>query len=109
MIRESIKPDAAFAFIGVSQTSIFWAHRDIGSSPCQFINVAITTLPLYLRLTRRTNDICSAYSTNGSNWTWLGTNQITFSDPNYLIGMAVSSGNANFVQTVFDLVTVKND
>jgi regulation of enolase protein 1 (concanavalin A-like superfamily) len=108
MMRESIKPDAAFAFIGVSQTSVFWAHRDIASSPCQFINFATTTLPIYLRLTRRTNNICSAYSMNGSDWTWLGTNQVTFSDPTYLIGMAVSSGNASSVQTVFDRVTVTN-
>jgi hypothetical protein len=108
MMRESTKADAAFAFIGVSQTSLFWAHRDISANPCQFMNVAINTLPLYVRLVRRTNNICSAYSTDGSNWTWLGTNQITFSDPSYLIGLAVSSGNASFVQTVFDQVTVTN-
>jgi hypothetical protein len=108
MMRESTKTDAAFAFVGISQTSILWAHRDISSSPCQFINIEMNTLPLYVRLIRRTNNICSAYSTDGSNWTWLGTNQITFSDPGYLIGLAVSSGNAGFVQTVFDRVTVTN-
>lgn len=108
MMRESTKTDAAFAFVGISQTSILWAHRDISSTPCQFINIEMNALPLYVRLIRRTNNICSAYSTDGSNWTWLGTNQITFSDPGYLIGLAVSSGNAGFVQTVFDRVTVTN-
>jgi hypothetical protein len=107
MLRESIKPDASFGFVGLSQQTILWAHRDVSSSPCQFTTVPIVPLPVYLRLVRRTNGISSAYSTNGTNWIWLGTNQIKFAQPEYLAGLAVSSGNANSVETVFDQVEVK--
>ncbi len=108
MLRDSTRSDASFGFVGLSQKLIFWAHRDVDSSSCQFMTVPIVPLPVYLRLVRRTNGICSAYSTNGSNWVWLGTNQIQFSQPEYLAGLAVSSGNANSVETIFDHVAVKN-
>lgn len=108
MMRESIRPDASFAFIGLSQTYILWAHRDATSTACQYTTVPIAPLPLYLRLVRRTNSISSAYSTNGSTWTWLGTNQIAFSGKDFLLGLAVCSGNAGSVETVFDHVAVKN-
>jgi len=108
MIRESIKADASFAFMGLSQTSILWAHRANTSDSCQFISVPIMPLPLYFRLLRKTNIVCGAYSTNGTNWTWLGTNQIALADQSYLIGLAASSGNALSVKTVFDEVAVRN-
>jgi hypothetical protein len=108
MVRESIRADASFAFIGLSQTRIFWVHRDNNSNSCQFTDVPIAPPPVYLRLTKRTNSVCGAYSTNGTHWTWLGTNQIAVPDQNYLIGLAVSSGDARSVATVFDQVTVKN-
>jgi hypothetical protein len=108
MLRNSIKPDASFGFVGLSQQSILWAYRDTDSTPFKFMTVPIAPLPIYLRLVRKTNAICGAYSTNGTNWIWLGTNQITFSQPEYLAGLAVSSGNAGSVETVFDHVAIKN-
>jgi hypothetical protein len=107
MIRESVKPDASFAFIGLSQASIFWVHRDKASESARFTDVPIVPLPLYFRLIRSTNGVCGAYSTNGKNWTWLGTNQIALSEQSYLIGLAVSSGDASSVTTVFEQPTVK--
>ena len=108
MIRDSIKADASFAFMGLSQKSICWIHRGNSSETCQYTNVSIVPLPLYFRLLKKTNYISGAYSTNGSNWTWLGTNQVALADQNYLIGLAVSSGNAISAKTVFDEVAVKN-
>ena len=108
MIRDSIKPEASFAFMGLSQQNIFWAHRASASDVCQFTNVPLVSLPIYFRLLKKNNAISGAYSTNGTNWTWLGTNQVALADQNYLIGLAVSSGNASFTQTVFDEVAVKN-
>jgi hypothetical protein len=108
MMRDSFRADASFGFVCLSQQSIFWAHRDTDASPFKFVFVPIAPLPVYLRLVRRTNSICSAYSTNGSDWVWLGTNQITFSQPEYLAGLAVSSGTATSVEAVFDHVTIKN-
>jgi hypothetical protein len=108
MIRESLKPEASFAFMGLSQTRIFWAHRANSSNTCQFIDVPLQPLPLYFRLLKKTNTISGAYSTNGTSWTWLGTNQVTLADQNYLVGLAVCSGNAITVKTVFDEVAVRN-
>jgi len=108
MIRESVRADASFAFVGLSQTSIFWAHRENTSYPCEFINVRVAPLPLYFRIVRKTNHVCGAYSTNGSNWTWLGTNQISLPDRDYLVGLAVSSGNGGSIKTVFDQVTIRD-
>jgi|GEM_PF-2073785 len=108
MLRNSIRADASFGFVGLSQQSILWMHRDVDSTPCKFITVPVAPLPVYLRLVRRTNGVSSAYSTDGSNWIWLGTNQITFSQPEYLAGLAVSSGNAGPVEAVFDQVAIRN-
>ena len=108
MLRDSIRPDASFGFVGLSQQLILWAHRDTDSSPCKFTTVQVAPLPVYLKLVRRTNSICSAYSTDGSNWIWLGTNQINFSQPEYLAGLAVSSGSALSTEAVFDRVSIKN-
>ena len=108
MLRDSIRADASFGFVGLSQQSILWAHRDVNSSPCKFTTVPMVPLPVYLRLVRRTNSISGAYSTDGSNWIWLGTNQVTFSRPEYLAGLAVSSGTAAAVEAVFDHVSIKN-
>jgi len=108
MLRDSVRPDAAFGFVGLSQQLILWAHRDNNSSACQFTPVRVAPLPVYLRLIRQTNSICGGYSTDGSNWIWLGTNQITFSRPEYLAGLAVSSGTALWTEAVFDHVSIKH-
>jgi hypothetical protein len=108
MLRDSLRADASFGFVGLSQQSILWAHRDVTSSPCKFTTVPAAPLPVYLRIVRATNSICGAYSTDGSNWIWLGTNQITFSQPEYLAGLAVSSGSAAPIEAVFDTVAIKN-
>jgi hypothetical protein len=108
MLRDSVRADASFGFVGLSQKSIIWAHRDVNAAPCQFMPVSVPPLPVYLRLVRRTNSISGAYSTDGSNWIWLGTNQITFSQPEYLAGLAVSSGTALWTDAVFDQVSIKH-
>lgn len=107
MVRGSDNPDAAFAFVGLSQSSIFWLHRDDSASTCQFMTQPIPQLPVFLKLSRAKDSVSGAFSVNGSNWTWLGTNQITLPEQNYLIGFAVSSGNnLNSVRSKFDAVKI---
>jgi hypothetical protein len=107
MMRSSDDPDAAFAFVGLSQSSIFWLHRDDSASTCQFMTQPIPQLPVFLKLSRAKNSVSGAFSVNGSNWTWLGTNRITLPDTNYLIGFAVSSGNnLNSVRSTFDGIKI---
>ena len=107
MLRGSDNPDAAFAFVGLSQSSIFWLHRDDSSGTCQFMTQPMPQLPVFLKLSRTNDSVSGAFSVNGSNWTWLGTNQITLPKENYLIGFAVSSGNnQNSVRAKFDAVKI---
>lgn len=107
MIRESEKADAAFAFVGLSQISVFWLHRDNSSVACQFTNRPAPQLPVFFRLLWTTNLVSGAFSTDGSTWTWLGTNQVALPVQHYLVGFAVSSGNSNSpVQAQFDEVKI---
>jgi hypothetical protein len=107
MVRGSDNPDAAFAFVGLSQSSIFWLHRDDSASMCQYMTQPIPQLPVFLKLSRKKDSISGAFSVNGSNWTWLGTNQVALPEQNYLIGFAVSSGNnLNSVRSKFDAVKI---
>lgn len=105
MIRESENADAAFAFVGLSQTSIFWLHRDKSSTNCQSTPKTAPHLPVFLRLLKMTDSVSGAFSSDGSNWTWLGTNQVAMPAQQYLVGLAVSSGTTNTpVQAQFDEV-----
>jgi hypothetical protein len=107
MVRGSDNPDAAFAFVGLSQSSIFWLHRDDSASTCQFMTQPIPQLPVFLKLSRKKDLVSGAFSVNGSSWTWLGTNRVTLPDTNYLIGFAVSSGNnLNSVRSRFDGIKI---
>lgn len=107
MVRGSDNPDAAFAFVGLSQSSIFWLHRDDSASTCQFMTQPIPQLPVFLKLSRAKDSVSGAFSVNGSNWTWLGTNQVTLPEQNYLVGFAVSSGNnLNSVRSRFDAIKI---
>ena len=103
MIRESEKTDTPFAFVGLSQMSIFWLHRDTPSTSCQFTNQPAPQLPVYFRLIRTTNYVSGGFSVDGSNWIWLGTNHIAMHGQQFLVGFAVCSGNSNStVQAQFD-------
>ncbi len=107
MLRSSDDPAAAFAFVGLSQSSIFWLHRDDSSNTCQFMMQPIPQLPVFLKLSRAKQSVSGAFSVNGSNWTWLGTNQIKLPEQNYLIGFAVSSGNNQYsVRSKFDDIKI---
>ena len=109
MIRESEKPDAPFVFVGLWQAAIVHLHRDLVGQYSQASKTPQVRLPIFLRLLKQTNLISAAFSTNGSAWIWLGTNQISFSSERYLIGFAVSSGSDD-LQTgaTFDGVKITN-
>ncbi len=109
MIRESEKPDAPFVFVGLLQAAVAHLHRDVAAQYSQVSKVPQAHLPVFLKLLKQTNLISAAFSTNGSTWIWLETNQISFSSQRYLVGFAVSSGSDD-VQTeaTFDEVKITN-
>ena len=95
MMRDSDKPDGAFAFLGVSKNNLFWLHRDKPSTGCLTMNQALPDLPVFLKLSRRSNLVSGAFSTNGNSWVWVGTNHILLPEEHYLLGFAVASGASN--------------
>jgi hypothetical protein len=108
MMRESKNADAPFVFIGLSQMNIFWVQRPATGKNCTFTNLPVTHSPIFFKITRKTNTFSGAFSTNGTNWTGIGTHEISMSDQNYLVGFAVCSGKTNAaVRAEFDKVLTK--
>jgi hypothetical protein len=104
-MRESKNSDAPFAFIGLSQTTIDWVQRQTAGTNCTTTSLPVTQLPIFFKITRRANIFSGAYSTNDSNWTGIGTNEISMTGQNYLVGFAVCSGkNNSAVHADFDNV-----
>lgn len=107
MMRGSTNADAPFAFIGLSQTNIYWVQRQIAGTNCTFTNLPVTPRPVSFKITRKANTFSGAFSTNGTNWTGIGTDEISMTNQNYLVGFAVCSGiNKEPVQANFDKVSI---
>jgi hypothetical protein len=107
MMRGSKNADAPFVFIGLSQTNILWGQRPAADTNCRFTNLPMTQLPVSFKITRKANTFSGAFSTNGTNWTGVGTNEISMPDQNYLVGLAICSGKTNAsVRAEFDKVSI---
>lgn len=108
MMRGATNTDAQFVFIGLSQTNILWGQRPAAGKDCTFTSLTVTQLPVFFRITRKTNTFSGAFSTDGTNWTGIGTNEISMPDQNYLVGFAVCSGKTNAsVRAEFNSVSFK--
>ena len=107
MMRESKNADAPFVFIGMSQMNVFWVQRHTAGTNCTSVNLPMTQLPVFLKITRQAKTFSGAFSLAGTNWTGIGTNEISMLDRNYLVGFAVCSGKTNLaVRAEFDSVSI---
>ena len=107
MMRGSENADAPFVFIGLSQQFIFWMQRPAAGTNCSFANLPAPQLPVFFKLARQAKTFSGAFSTDGVNWTGMGTNEIVMPDQNYFVGFAVCSGKNNVaVHAEFDKVTI---
>ena len=108
MIRDSLKADSRYAFIGIDGGAVFrWMQRSTpGGNTTAADNGSGTPPQLWVRLVR-TNNIINGYkSADGLTWTLVNTVKLQ-AGTNIYIGLAVSSGASAVLNTsVFDNITV---
>jgi RHS repeat-associated protein len=112
MIRESVHPDATNAFVYFDpNTASFHERSATGSSTtAQSTSFANPAYPYWVKLTRTGNNFSGYISSDGYNWTQIGTSQTIVMATNALIGLAVSNWSTGVVLTAsFDGVSVSTD
>jgi len=109
MIRQSTNAGSAFAFMGLSSTNQGkWIYRTTNNAVSSSTTFTNLPTPYWVRLIRGTNTFTGYVSADGSTWTTAASLNITMSS-NVLVGLAVSSGTTNTLNTaVFNNVTVTN-
>jgi fibro-slime domain-containing protein len=97
MVRQDLGPSAKYVYL-------HYINRDVdsirmqsrcspGDSAKDEATVTFTTaLPLHLKLTRSGNYFRGYYSTNGTAWTLLAKDSVSFIDPVF-VGLALASGS----------------
>lgn len=92
MLRESIAANARYAAIYVSNGSLtFQVRSATGGQAVPVATIAAVSPPRWLML-RRAGDLATAsYSSDGVNWTFVGSYDLAFNLDGFL-GLAVSSG-----------------
>jgi hypothetical protein len=107
MLRASLQPGAANAFVGTTAgKAVVFSRR--ASSGARATQTSPSTLkaPGWVRLARRGNVLTASWSSDGVAWTAIGTQTITMPSTVYA-GMAVSSRNASLAATgLFSRLTV---
>jgi hypothetical protein len=100
MIRESLSPNAKYAFMGVSQDLKYrWQRRSSsGGSTASTVSSATTPPNTWVRLLRTGSTLVGYQSTNGTNWTKVSSRNITMAT-NIYVGFVVASGSTNAQNT----------
>lgn len=107
MIRETLAANSSHASMLLTPgNGMNFQHRvNTGGSSSNTVGGAASA-PYWVKLTRVGNTFTSAKSTDGTNWTVVGSVTITMS-PNVYIGLALTShNNAALCASVLDNVTV---
>jgi predicted amidohydrolase/regulation of enolase protein 1 (concanavalin A-like superfamily) len=109
MIREQLTADSPHAFMLVSAGKGLAFQRRVAAGALSTSTSAIAgTAPAWVKLERRGNAIAAFYSSDGSNWTLVGSATYTMSASVY-VGLAVSSHTTSQLATVtFGDVTVRS-
>jgi regulation of enolase protein 1 (concanavalin A-like superfamily) len=106
MIRGSLDPGSAQAFMLVSHAKgVAFQRRTADGHASVSTPGSASTAPRWVKLLRVGTTISGYESTDGSNWTLVGTDTVAISGPTY-IGLAVSSHvNGTVATATFDSVT----
>lgn len=106
MIRNSLNDNVAYAEVDVTPDGhVFftWRTNDGGSSGYQ---VAYASTPVWVQLARSANSFSASYSTDGVNWTAIGSPRTVNMAVDALAGLVVSSHDDTALDTAtFDNVT----
>jgi enterochelin esterase-like enzyme/fibronectin type 3 domain-containing protein/regulation of enolase protein 1 (concanavalin A-like superfamily) len=93
MIRESLDTNAANAFIAVTPgNGVTWQYRSTTGGVTTSATTAGPSAPYWVRLVRSGNTFIGSYSSDGVNWTQLGTATFAMSSSAH-VGLAVTSRN----------------
>ena len=105
MIRDSMDPDAASVILDVKPNGgVEFMTRASTRASTRFVGAAVVSLPVWFRLVYDTHVVTGQISTDGSNWTNIGTVPFAFSSP--FAGLAVTSHDTSVLnQAMFDQVT----
>ncbi len=92
MIRETLDEDAEFAFVGITPShGSQFVYRNSTAGSANEGGTAAGTAPMWYKLNRTGNVVTGSYSTNGVNWTQIGSWTFTGLSSNAYVGMAVCS------------------
>ena len=107
MIRDSAEPDAAYAFMLVSEAKgLAFQRRTAGGVEATHTAAGGGSAPAWVRLERTGNVIAAYVSSDGSSWTHVGSDAFAMT-PGVLVGLATTSHDASRVATgTFDSVEV---
>jgi regulation of enolase protein 1 (concanavalin A-like superfamily) len=94
MFRDSVSAASsnAFAFASPSSGVVFRTRRYDGSRTVQNAAASSAT-PVWLRLVRKASKVGAYRSSDGVNWTFMGSQSLSMSST-YLVGLAVASHKA---------------
>ncbi len=109
MFRNDNIAGAAFADVIVSPGSgVAFQWRNSAGGQCGNAQITGITAPVWVKLTRVGNQFGAYYSTDGTNWTQIGTSQaINFSNSTILAGLAVTAhDNAQLNTATFSGVSI---
>ncbi len=99
MLRASLEPGSAYAFVGTTagKTVVFSRRSSSGARAAETVPSNLQA-PGWVRLARRGNVLTASWSTDGVTWTTIGTQTIAMPSTAYA-GMAVSSRNPSLAAT----------
>ena len=106
MIRDTLDPDSAFVMVAITPGNGVWFGRRTGGNTASDAQADITA-PQWIKLNRSIGGLARAsYSSDGINWTPLGTAQpVIMNNPLY-IGLALTSHEPGVAcEAVFSNVT----
>lgn len=108
MIRASLDPSAAFAYVSLAPNAggVYFSERPASSGPDYNGSYSAST-PVWMKLVRQGDTFSGYYSSDGSNWTSAGSPFTVSMSANVNIGMAVvSTNNSALTTAIFDNVSV---
>ena len=107
MIRQSLDPSDADAYVYCEAGSIVFAVRSTAGAASTTVGSISQALPYWVELVRNGNSFSAYTAPDGINWTQLGTTQTITMAQNVYIGLAASNqSNSSLATATLDNVSV---
>jgi autotransporter-associated beta strand protein len=92
MFRDSMAANGAFAeMVATPGDGVIFQWRGTDGGSASDVQVTGVTAPIWLRLIQASGQFSGYYSTNGTSWTQVGSNQAASTSLSELAGLAVTS------------------